>query len=237
MKKFLLAIGLMLSANAAFAAGGGGCGTYQEPDPSNPENMIDHHYACSKAPIDVTDKASLQRGAAVFMSYCVGCHSAKYMRYERMATDLAIPNELVQKYMMFTTNKIGDHIDAQINPKMQAKWFGNPAPDLTMETRLRSPDWVYSYLLSFYQDDKRPWGVNNIVFKDVAMPHVLYSMEQELGDEEYVARVGDLVNFMTYMAEPIQHDRKVYGFFVILFLLILLIPVYLLNKEYWKDVK
>jgi ubiquinol-cytochrome c reductase cytochrome c1 subunit len=75
------------------------------------------------------------------------------------------------------------------------------------------------------------------VFKDVAMPHVLYSMQQELGDEEYVARVGDLVNFMTYMAEPIQHDRKVYGFFVILFLLILLIPVYLLNKEYWKDVK
>jgi ubiquinol-cytochrome c reductase cytochrome c1 subunit len=120
---------------------------------------------------------------------------------------------------------------------MQKKWFGNAPPDLTLETRLRSPDWVYSYLLSFYPDDKRPWGVNNTVFKDVAMPHVLFSMQQELGDEEFEGRVHDLVNFMNYMAEPIQHDRKIYGIFVILFLLVLLVPVYLLNKEYWKDVK
>jgi ubiquinol-cytochrome c reductase cytochrome c1 subunit len=236
MKKFLLSLALLLSTGAAQAAGVH-CGVYSEPDPSNPEKMVEHHYECSKANVDITDKASLQRGAAAFMSYCVGCHSAKYLRYERMATDLAIPPELVQKYMMFTTDKIGDHINPKIDAKMQKQWFGNTPPDLTLETRLRSPDWVYSYLLSFYPDDKRPWGVNNTVFKDVAMPHVLFSMQQELGDEEYEARVYDLVNFMNYMAEPVQHDRKIYGIFVILFLLVLLIPVYLLNKEYWKDVK
>lgn len=236
MKKFLLSLALLLSVGTANAAGLN-CGTFTEPDINDPEKMITGHYACNEAPINITDKASLQRGAAVFMSYCVGCHSAKYLRYERMATDLAIPPELVQKYMMFTTDKIGEHINPKIDAKMQKQWFGNTPPDLTMETRLRSPDWVYSYLLSFYEDPKRPWGVNNIVFKDVAMPHVMYSMQQELGDEEFEARVGDLVNFMNYMAEPIQHERKIYGIFVILFLLILLIPVYLLNKEYWKDVK
>ncbi|MEY2864332.1 MAG: hypothetical protein RLY58_2039 [Pseudomonadota bacterium] len=236
MKKLLLSLALFLSAGAVHASGVH-CGTYSEPDPSNPEVMTEHHYECSKANVDITDKASLQRGAAAFMSYCVGCHSAKYLRYERMSTDLAIPPELVQKYMMFTSDKIGDHINAKIDPKMQKKWFGNTPPDLTLETRLRSPDWVYSYLLSFYPDDKRPWGVNNTVFKDVAMPHVLYSMQQELGDEEFEGRVHDLVNFMNYMAEPVQHDRKIYGIFVILFLLVLLVPVYLLNKEYWKDVK
>lgn len=236
MKKFLLSLALLLSVGTANAAGVH-CGTYTEPDINDPEKMVTEHYACSEAPININDKASLQRGAAVFMSYCVGCHSAKYLRYERMATDLAIPPELVQKYMMFTTDKIGEHINPKIDAKMQKQWFGNTPPDLTMETRLRSPDWVYSYLLSFYEDPKRPWGVNNTVFKDVAMPHVMYSMQQELGDEEFEARVGDLVNFMNYMAEPIQHERKIYGIFVILFLLILLIPVYLLNKEYWKDVK
>jgi ubiquinol-cytochrome c reductase cytochrome c1 subunit len=236
MKKLLLTLALFLSAGAAHASSVE-CGTYSEPNPSNPELMVDKAYECSHANVDITDKASLQRGAAAFMSYCVGCHSAKYLRYERMATDLAIPPELVEKYMMFTTDKIGDHINPKIDAKMQKKWFGNTPPDLSLETRLRSPDWVYTYLLSFYPDDKRPWGVNNIVFKDVAMPHVLYSMQQELGDEEFETRVGDLVNFMSYMAEPIQHDRKIYGIFVILFLLILLIPVYLLNKEYWKDVK
>jgi ubiquinol-cytochrome c reductase cytochrome c1 subunit len=108
---------------------------------------------------------------------------------------------------------------------------------LSLETRLRSPDWVYTYLLNFYPDDKRPWGVNNRVFKDVAMPHVLTNMEQELGPEGYEEAVGDLVNFMTYMAEPSRTERESLGWWVLAFLAILFVPVYLLNKEYWKDVK
>jgi len=227
MKKLLLSLTLLLSAGAVQAAGVE-CGI-------NP--ATEEAYECSHAPVNLTDKASLQRGAAVFMNYCVGCHSVKYLRYERMATDFGIPNELVEKYMMFTTDKIGDGINPKIDPKMQAKWFGNAPPDLSLTARLRSPDWIYTYLLTFYDDPKRPWGVNNIVFKDVAMPHVLSTLQQDLGDDEYRARVGDLTNFLTYASEPMAHQRKVYGFFVILFLLVLLIPVWLLNKEYWKDVK
>lgn len=229
MKKLLLSFALLMSAAATTVqAAGVDCGL-------NPRTQ--EAYECSHAPVDLTDKSSLQRGAAVFMNYCVGCHSMKYLRYERMATDLAIPNELVEKYMMFTTDKIGDGINPKIDSKMQAKWFGNAPPDLSLTARLRSPDWIYTYLLTFYDDPKRPWGVNNIVFKDVAMPHVLHNLQQDLGDDEYRERVGDLTNFLTYASEPVAHQRKIYGFFVILFLLVLLIPVWLLNKEYWKDVK
>lgn len=158
MKKLILSLLLVLSPAAAMAAAGGGCGTLAE---------------CEKAPVNLHDKASLQHGAQLFLSYCSGCHSAKYMRYERIAQDLEIDPKLVEQYMMFTTDKIGDGIDAKVNPKDQAKWFGNAPPDLSLETRFRSPDWVYTYLLNFYPDDKRPFGVNNRVFKDVAMPHVL----------------------------------------------------------------
>ncbi|MDN5892342.1 MAG: cytochrome c1, partial [Psychrobacter sp.] len=98
-------------------------------------------------------------------------------------------------------------------------------------------DWVYTYLLSFYEDPSRHWGANNLVMKNAAMPHVLHNMQEELSAEEFESEVGDLVNFMAWMAEPVRHDRQVIGFFVILFLLVLLIPVYLLNKEFWKDVK
>ena len=108
---------------------------------------------------------------------------------------------------------------------------------MSLETRLRGDDWVYTYLLTFYEDPSRPWGANNLVLANAAMPHVLHNLQKELGKEEYEARVGDLVNFMAWMAEPVRYERKIYGAFVILFLLVLLIPVYLLNKEFWKDVK
>ena len=222
MKKFFLLFALMLSPMLAMANAGGACGDLHE---------------CEKAPIDLHNKESLQNGAKVFISYCLGCHSAKYLRYERMAQDLEIDPQLVSEYMMFTTDKIGDGMDTKVDKKAQAKWFGNAPPDLSLETRFRSPDWVYSYLLNFYPDDKRPWGVNNRVFKDVAMPHVLDSLEQDLGPEDYKVAVGDLVNFMTYMAEPIRTERERLGVWVLLFLAIMFVPVYLLNKEYWKDVK
>lgn len=226
-----LGVTLGLSAGSAMAAGGHGCGTF-----TNAEGVVEH-LECSKAPIDFTNKGSLQRGATMFMNYCVGCHTAKYVRHSRIAQDLDIPPELVEKYLMVTTDNIGDHIDAGIDPDTQAAWFGAAPPDLSLETRLRGDDWVYTYMLSFYEDPSRPWGANNLVLANAAMPHVLMNLQKELSEEEYRNRVGDLVNFMAWMAEPVRHDRKIYGAFVILFLLVLLIPVYLLNKEFWKDVK
>lgn len=226
----VLATGVMASSSA-FGAGGHGCGEYTEADGSKVT------LECSKAPIDLTNKGSLQRGAKMFMNYCVGCHSAQYVRHSRIAQDLDIRPELVAKYLMVTTDQIGDHITADIDPELQGAWFGAAPPDLSLETRLRGDDWVYTYLLSFYEDPSRPWGANNLVLANAAMPHVLHNLQKDLGKEEYEARVGDLVNFMAWMAEPVRHERKIYGAFVLLFLLVLLIPVYLLNKEFWKDVK
>lgn len=222
MKKLILSLVLALSPLAVMANEGGACGELHE---------------CEKAPVNLHDKVSLQNGAKLFLSYCSGCHSAKYLRYERMSQDLDIDPKLVEKYMMFASDKIGDPIDPKVNAKEQAKWFGNAPPDLSLEARFRSPDWLYTYLLNFYPDDKRPWGVNNRVFKDVGMPHVLQPLEQELGPEEFEAAVGDLVNFMTYLGEPSRATRESMGIWILLFLGLLLIPVWLLNKEFWKDVK
>jgi ubiquinol-cytochrome c reductase cytochrome c1 subunit len=202
------------------------CGAEDSPNPE-----------CLVAPINPQDKVSLQNGAKLFLSYCAGCHSMKYLRYQRMADDLDIDPKLVQKYMMFTTDKIGDAIDSKVDKKDQAKWFGNAPPDLTLEARLRSPDWIYTYLQAFYPDDKRPWGVNNHVFKDVAMPNVLAPLEAELGPDDYKQAVGDIVNFMNYASEPNRAEREHLGVYVLAFLLLFLFPaVYFLNKEYWKDI-
>ena len=221
MKKLILFVLLALSPLAAMAS----------------ESECGELSHCLHAPVNVQDKVSLQNGAKLYISYCLGCHSAKYLRYERMANDLKIDPKLVQDYMMFTSDKIGDQLNPKTDPKEQAKWFGNAPPDLSLETRLRSPDWVYSYLLNFYPDDKRPWGVNNKVFKDVAMPHVLADLEKEQSPEEFRQSVGDLVNFMSYMAEPSKAEREHLGVYVLFFLVILMFPVWFLNKEYWKDVK
>lgn len=222
MKKLIALVLLALSPLVAQASAGGECGELKH---------------CLHAPVNAQDKVSLQNGAKLFLSYCAGCHSAKYIRYDRMANDLRIDPKLVEEYMMFAGNKLGETIDSKTSPKEQAKWFGAPPPDLSVETRLRSPNWVYSYLLSFYPDETRPYGVNNKVFKDVAMPHVLADLEADLKPEEYKQAVGDLVNFMSYMGDPVKSERENLGVWVLFFLFILLIPVWFLNKEYWKDVK
>lgn len=222
MKKLIALVLLALSPLVAQASAGGECGELKH---------------CLHAPVNAQDKVSLQNGAKLFLSYCAGCHSAKYIRYDRMANDLRIDPKLVEEYMMFAGNKLGETIDSKTSPKEQAKWFGAPPPDLSVETRLRSPNWVYSYLLSFYSDETRPYGVNNKVFKDVAMPHVLADLEADLKPEEYKQAVGDLVNFMSYMGDPVKSERENLGVWVLFFLFILLIPVWFLNKEYWKDVK
>ena len=213
------------------------CGTTLAPNASPMQKNQYGEYECRKAPIDITDQASLQRGAELFMTHCSTCHSLKYMRYQSMANDLKLTPEQMKHFLQLSNAQIGDHIQARITPDLQLKMFGTMPPDLTLEARKRNPDWIYTYLLSFYPDPSRPFGVNNAVLPDTAMPNALDSLHKEVGDQVFKAHVGDLVNFLNYAAEPQQHERKIYGIFVILFLLIFLIPVYLLHKEYWKDIK
>ncbi len=127
----------------------------------------------------LSDQASLQRGAKYFVSYCMGCHSMKYARYERTATDLGIPLPLAQENLIFDDAKIGDLMYNAMPAKLGKTWFGATPPDLTLISRARSPEYIYTYLRNFYRDDSpsRAWGVNNRVFKDVAMPHALLELQ------------------------------------------------------------
>lgn len=215
--------------------------------------------------IDLGDKASLQRGARTFINYCMSCHSAHFSRFNRVAKDLEIPNELMVKNLMFTTKKIGDTMTVAMRSDDAEKWFGVAPPDLSVVARARGADWLYTYLKSFYLDPKRPTGVNNLVFDKTAMPDVLWTlqglqrpiMKTEKNDdgkdievidgfelarhgletkEEYDRTVHDLVNFLVYMGEPARLIRTSVGVWVILFLLALLAVAYPLKKEYWKDV-
>lgn len=188
------------------------------------------------APINMDDKVSLQRGAQIFINNCLGCHSAQYMRYERMARDLDIPADILQKNLLFTSERVGDTMKTAMPTELAKKWFGTVPPDLTLAARVRGSDWVYSYLTGFYPDAKRPWGVNNHVFPDVGMPHVLANMEARLGEKAFKEAMADLTNYMVYMAEPMRAERERLGVYVLLFLAIFAIPVYFLNREYWKDV-
>lgn len=213
---------------------------------------------------DLSNQLSLQRGARLFVNYCLSCHSAAFMRYNRLGQDLGIPEDMLKANLMFGTNKPGETMTAAMNPDDAQRWFGVAPPDLSVVARSRGADWLYTYFMSFYRDPARPTGVNNLAFKDVAMPHVLWELqgwqravhrtegkgaqamqvidrlEQEtpgrLNAEEYAATVRDLVNFLVYLGEPIQLKRYTIGFWVIGYLLFLLVIVYLLKREYWSDV-
>lgn len=189
-----------------------------------------------EAPVNMQDRASLQHGAKLFVNYCQGCHSLKYLRYNRMAEDLGIKPEIVKNNLIFTDARIGDPMTNAMRSEDAADWFGTAPPDLTFEARFRSPDWIYTYLLSFYTDFSRPHGSNNKLFENVAMPDVLYNMRQRLTPEQFKKNVGDLTNFLTYAAEPMQMERRHLGKYVLVFLVILLIPVYLMKREFWKDI-
>ena len=215
--------------------------------------------ALDKAPIDLTDYASLQRGARLFMNECSGCHSLKFTRYDALAKGLEITNEegkvldsVVKDSLMFVGGSITDPIYTAMQPKEAEKWFGIAPPDLTLVARYRGVDWLYSYLRSFYVDPTKAWGVNNLVYPDVAMPHVLLNLQGEqeltkdgklqlvkkgsLTPEEYDKAVADLVNFLSFVGEPAQLERRKIGGWVLVFLGIFLVFSYLLKKEYWKDV-
>lgn len=218
MKSLLIALVAVLMPVTAFSAGGG------------------HNPHIVKAPINLDDKRSLQTGAQIFINNCLGCHSAQYMRYERVADDLGIPHDLMMDNLVFTTDKIGETMKSAIPQDKAKKWFGAAPPDLTLVARVRGSDWIYSYLTNFYVDESRPWGVNNHVFKDVGMPHVLQGMQASMSEEAFNEKMADLTNYLVYTSEPARAARESLGKKVIIFLLILLIPVYFLNREYWKDV-
>ncbi len=217
------------------------------------------------ANIDLSDQASLQRGAKYFVNYCLSCHSAKYQRYNRMAKDLGLTEQEVIDNLMFTTDKIGDTMNIAMTEQQGTAWFGNPPPDLSVLIRARGVDYIYTYLRSFYLDEKRPFGVNNTVFPDVGMPHVLwelqgtqkavYKVEKDsaghdvevfdrfepvtpglLSAEEYDQLARDLTAFLSYVGEPIQMERKRLGVWVLLFIAVFFVLAYLLKKEYWKDI-
>jgi len=205
------------------------------------------------APIDASDHASLQRGAKIFINNCLNCHSANYMRYNRLQ-DIGLTAKQIKDNLLFAGEKVGDTMTVAMNPKDAKKWFGVVPPDLSVEVRARGADWVYAYMRGFYRDETTPTGWNNIVYDKVAMPHVLYEMQGEqalnhethklelvkpgkLSPSEYNAYIGDLTNYMAFMAEPGKQQRQQIGWWVLLFLGVLLVLARKLKNEYWKDIK
>lgn len=250
MKKFLATFFLAFPV-LAMAAGGGA--------------HLDH------APIDLKDKESLKRGAKAFTSYCLSCHAASYMRYNRIGRDLGMSDDEVSKQLVNTYDekgektKVGELMKVAMTEAYAEQAFGTKVPDLSVMARAKGADYLYTYLRTFYLDDSRPTGMNNVAFPDVGMPHVLWQMqglqkanfktevdedgnEQKIFEgmemvepgtmtpEEYDAFVADLVNFMVYMGEPVQLERKSLGIKVLIFLFIFAIIAYFLKKEYWKDI-
>ncbi|MBE9610546.1 cytochrome c1 [Chitinilyticum piscinae] len=253
--KLLLALCAVIAA-PVFAAGGEGV----KLDPAN---------------INLRDTESLQRGAQTFVNYCLSCHGAAVMRYNRLQ-DIGLTEAQIRDNLMFAGEKVGDTMKVAMAAKDGKAWFGATPPDLSLIARSRGADWLYSYLRGFYRDDSRPTGWNNRVFDKVGMPHVLWELQGdqvpvfekvknhstgkeeevltglklvkagsltttndkgELDNHEYDARVRDLVNYMVFMSEPVKVKNEQIGYFVLLFLLFVLVPIsYLLKKEYWKDV-
>ncbi len=211
------------------------------------------------ARIDLSDNDSLQRGAKHFVTYCLGCHSAKHIRYLRIANDVGADPQKVLTDIAPEGASIYDQLHSAMNKHDAEKWFGTQPPDLSLIARSRGADWLYSYLKSYYVDTTKPLGVNNLIFKDTAMPNPLWQLQGEqhaeqrktiygeytkliiekpgtLSEKEFDLFVNDLVNFLVYVGEPVQLERQRLGKYVIIFLLLFLVIAYLLKKEYWQDI-
>ena len=253
MKKIILTLSLVLGfASFSHAAGG-------------------DSIAWDKAPNKTNDLTALQNGAKVFVNYCLNCHSAAYMRFNRLE-DIGLTREQIKDNLLFTTDKIGETMKANIDPKQAKDWFGGNPPDLTVIARSRASfgqgsgsDYLYTYLRTYYLDETKPTGWNNLAFPNVGMPHVLwelqgkrkpiYDVKMEHGHEvkvfkgweqvtpgtmsplEYDQTIGDLVSYLQWMGEPAQNTRVRVGVWVLIFLLILTIFAWRLNAAYWKDGK
>lgn len=232
-----LAFGLLVGSTSALAAEG----------PELP-----------KAGNNISDQASLQRGAKLFFNYCVGCHSIKFMRYSRIGEDLGLTEQEVMQNLNFTGVNYGQTIESHMPAEDAAKWFGKAPPDLSLEVRAKTADWVNAYLNSFYLDPSRPVGWNNTVFPNASMPNPLWELQGiqtavrkdgseeieklelskpgKMTPEQYQQATRDLTNFLEYVSEPAALQRKHYGIWVLLFLAGFTLLAYMLKKEYWKDV-
>ncbi len=251
MKKFILGLIAALSlAGAAHASGG-------------------DSIPWDKAPNKLNDMGSLQNGAKLFVNYCLNCHSAAYMRFNRLQ-DIGLTNEQIKENLLFTTDKVGETMKAAIDPKQAKEWFGGNPPDLTVIARSRAgqgsgADYLYTYLRTYYVDDTKATGWNNLAFPNVGMPHVLWELQgkrkpvfdtkEEHGHEvkvfkgweqvtpgtmtplQYDQAVGDLVNYLQWMGEPAQSTRVRVGVWVLIFLLGFTFVAWRLNAAFWKDVK
>jgi ubiquinol-cytochrome c reductase cytochrome c1 subunit len=210
--------------------------------------------------VDVFDKGSLRRGAITYVNYCQGCHSLKHLRYSRMAKDLQIDEQPLEKEFLRGQAKPHDSMFTAMAASDAEAWFGVAPPDLSLIARSRDPDWIYSYLRGFYLDPSQPNGVNNAFFREVAMPNVFAPLQGtqrpvvkrergveaivglepaeggSLSPEEFDRLVADLVNFLVYASEPAQLDRLRLGKYVIAWLILVMVLMYRLKKEYWKDV-
>ena len=246
----LMAMGMLLGASQVQAAEGG--------------------IAWDKAKTNTTDTASLQNGAKLFVNNCLNCHSAAFMRYNRLK-DIGLTDQDIKDNLLFTTDRVGETMKAAIDPKQAKDWFGANPPDLTLVARSRAghngtgADYLYTFLRSFYKDDTKATGWNNLAFPSVGMPHVLWELqgarvpvyeEQEghghkvqlfkgwqqvtpgkMSTAEYDKNVGDLVNYLQWMAEPAQNTRIRVGVWVLIFLLGFIGIAWRLNAAFWKDVK
>ncbi|HLV28311.1 MAG TPA: cytochrome c1 [Burkholderiaceae bacterium] len=280
IKKLIGTLALSLTCAVSFAASGG--------------------YALEEAPDRINDMASLQNGAKLFVNYCMGCHSANSMRYNRL-TDIGLTDEQIKKNLLFTSDKVGDLMQIAMRPDDAKQWFGAAPPDLSVIARAKSVnlgptgvDYIYTFLRTFYRDTSRPIGWDNLVFPSVGMPHALWqlqgprSMERTTVAEvevdgapqwqrtiakydpqgfsevktevlqgyngvasdkvtftpvdakasaQFDSQVADLANFLGWMAEPVQLERKRLGVWVLLFLFLFFAVAWRLNAVYWKDVK
>lgn len=217
--------------------------------------------ALESANINLSNQASLQRGARNFVNYCAGCHSAQYVRYNRLAQDIGLSEDQMVTNLMWAAEKPHETMEIAMPASDAERWFGVAPPDLSLIARARGKDYLYTFLKGFYLDESRPAGVNNIALPGATMPHVLWPLQglrrpivhtDETGHEaisgfetvldgqmseaQYDAFVLDLVNFLVYIAEPVKLERERLGIWVLFFLLILLLFSYLLKQEYWKDV-
>ncbi len=251
LKKFALGVVLALGLVASVQASGGGM-------------------AWDKAPNRTNDLGALQNGAKLFANYCLNCHSAAFMRINRLK-DIGLTEQQIKDNLMFTSDKIGDTMKAAIDPKQAKEWFGANPPDLTVIARAKAghagtgADYLYTYLRTFYRDDTRPTGWNNMVFPNVGMPHVLWELQGErkpvfdeieehgqvvhvfkgweqvkpglMTAQQYDDAMADLVSYMQWMAEPAQNTRVRIGVWVLLFLSVFTLIAWRLNAAYWKDVK
>jgi len=214
--------------------------------------------ALQQANVNVRDTAAIQRGAQVFVNYCLSCHAASYMRYNRLAEDLDLDEELVMQNLVFADVKIGETMTVAMRPDDAVNWLGKVPPDLSLISRSRGADWLFTYLLTFYQDQSGGW--NNLALPNASMPHVLWPLQgiqkpvyathdgHEVIDhlvldtpglespEEYEDTVRDLVTFLEYLGEPAEVKRKNTGVWVLLFLALFALVAYALKAEYWRDV-